>query len=425
MRLLSTLKKHVARLFSMRVMPWLLSGIVMLIGLLITYSLWLNAQQDDNRKLRSTLEYSADVTANNLLSRLNAFQVMMRGVKGHIDGSDHVTSDEFHNYIQSLQLNTHIGLKGVALVKLVTHAEKENHIAENRKQGFPNYKIHPEGKRDLYTPIIAIEPFDSENSKALGFDTLTAPPAQMAMARSRDDNDIRITSHFTLVQDKGKANVHAFVMYLPIYKKGAVLNTVSQRRAAIIGWVDVPFRLNDLIAGLSGEIDPDIDIEIHDSDKLTDESRLYQSDQITHEQRHAKGSLQTIRVLDIAGSHWTILSSTTPAFKARILTTDKSIFVALTGAALTLLSALLTWFLIRGRQSADARYQKLFDQAGDGVLVLNCEHVFLEANNAALHMLGYERDVLLNMRMHDILAARELPRLAPSVKKNNGGQILT
>lgn len=430
MHLLSTLQKHVASLFSMRVMPWLLSGIVMLIGALITYSLWLNAQQDDNRKLRSTLEYSADVTANNLLSRLNAFQVMMRGVKGHIDGSDHVTASEFHSYIQSLQLNTHIGLKGVALVKLVTHAEKDKHITENRKQGFPDYKIHPAGNRDFYTPIVAIEPFDVENAKALGFDTLTAPTAQIAMARSRDDNDIRITSHFTLiqdkvkVQDKGKPNVHAFVMYLPIYKKGAVLNTVSQRRAAITGWVDVPFRLNDLITGLSGEIDPDIDIEIHDSDKLTDESRLYQSDQITHEQRHAKGSLQTMRVLDIAGSHWTILSSTTPAFKARILTTDKSIFVALTGSALTLLSALLTWFLIRGRQSADARYQKLFDQAGDGVLVLNCEHAFLEANNAALQMLGYEHDVLLNMRMHDILAARELPRLAPSVKKVMAGKSL-
>jgi diguanylate cyclase (GGDEF)-like protein/PAS domain S-box-containing protein len=405
-------------------MPWLLSGLVMFTGSLLTYSLWQNAQQDDNKKLRSTLEYSADVTANNILSRLNAFQVMMRGVKGHIDGSDNVTANEFHNYIQSLRLNAHIGLKGVALVKLVKHADKENHIAENRKQGFPNYKIHPEGNRDLYAPIIAIEPFDTENSKALGFDILTAPPAQIATARSRDDNDVRISSHFTLVQDKDKPNVHAFVMYLPIYKKGATLDTLNERRESIIGWVDVPFRLNDLMAGLSGEIDPDIDIEIHDSDKLTDASRLYHSDLVTHEQRRIEGRLQTTRVLDIAGSRWTILSSTTPAFKARILSTDKSIFVALTGSALTLLLALLTWFLMRSRQSADARYQKLFDQAGDGVLVLNCEHAFLEANSAALKMLGYKRDALLDMHMYDILAERELPRLVPSVKKVMAGKTL-
>ena len=424
MTLLSSFKKHVAGLISMKLMPWLLSGLVIFTGSLITYSLWLNAQQDDNKKLRATLEYSADVTANNILSRLNAFQVMMRGVKGHIDGSDYVTAKEFHNYINSLRLDTHIGLRGVALVKLVKPSEKEQHITENRKQGFPNYKIHPEGNRDFYTPIIAIEPVDDENSKALGFDTSTATPARIAMARLRDDNDIRITTHFTLVQDKEKQKVHAFVMYLPIYKKGAVLNTLAERRASISGWVDVPFRLNDLMAGLNGEIDPDIDIEIHDSDKLSDASRLYHSDHVTHEQRHIEGSLQTIRILDIAGSHWTMLSSTTPAFKERILSTDKSIFVALTGIALTLLSGLLTWFLIKSRQSADARYQKLFDQAGDGVLVLNCKHAFLEANNAALQMLGYERDAFFNMHMHDILAVRELPRLAPSVKKVMTGKTL-
>lgn len=423
MNLLPPLKKHVAGLISMRLMPWLLSGLVLLTGAVITYSLWLDAKQDDSKKLRATLEYSADVTASNILSRLNAFQVLMRGVKGHIDGSDNVTSSEFHTYIQSLRLNTLTGIKGVALVELVNHAEKEQHIAKKRRQGFLNYKIHPEGNRDVYTPIVAIEPPDKDNSLALGFDTTTTSPAREAMARSRDDNEVRITSSFTLVQDAGKKNIYAFVMYLPIYKKNAPLNTINQRRESITGWVDVPFRLSDLMAGLSGEIDPDIDIEILDGDKLSDQS-IYHSNKISHEQRLIEGSLQTIRVLEIAGKRWTILSTTTPAFKARILSTDKSIFVALTGIALTLLLALLTWFLMRSRQSADARYQKLFDQAGDGVLILNCNHAFLDANNAALKMLGYERDALLNMHMQDILPAHELTRLVSNVKKIIAGKTL-
>ncbi len=424
MSLLSTLKKHVARLTSMKLMPWLLSGTVMFTGALLTYSLWVSAQQDDSKKLRSNLEYSADVTANNILNRLNAFQVMMRGVKGYIDGSNEVTPDEFHHYIQSLQLDTYTGVRGVALVQLVKDADKASHIQEKRQHGFPDYKIYPEGKRDFYTPITTIEPFDEENSKALGFDTSTASPARIAMARSRDDNDVRLTSLFTLIQDRSKADVHAFVMYLPIYKKGAQLNTLAERRKAITAWVDMPFRLNDLMAGLSGEIDPDIDIEIYDSDKLSDATRLYHSDKVSHIQRHVEGDLQTIRILDIAGSHWTILSSTTPAFKERMISSSKSRLVALTGIALTILLALLTWSLMRGRQSADARYQQLFDQAGDGVLVLNCEHAFLEANNAALQMLGYERNALFKMRMHDILAERELVRLEPSVKKVMSGKVI-
>lgn len=428
MRPFSTLRinvgKYIARFISPWLLPWLLSGLVLVVGALITYNLCQNAKQEDQQKLRAALEYAADVTASNILSRLNAFQVMTRGVKAYIDGSDQVTLAEFHTYIQSLKMNTHMGLRGVALVKIVSHAEKEAHITQHRKQGFPEYKIHPAGNRDFYTPIITIQPFDNENARALGFDTWSLPAAREAMKRARDDNEIRITSHFTLVQDAGKASVHAFVMYLPIYKKGAMLETVSQRREAIAGWVDVPFRLNDLMSGLSGEIDPEIDIEIHDSENISDASRLYHSDNVSYAQRRLEGSLQTSRILHIAGSHWTILSSTTPAFKARILPTDKFSMVAATGIALTLLSALLSWFMVREKQNADERYRKLFDQAGEGVLVLNCAHEFTDANHAALEMLGYERSALLNMRMHDILAARELPRLAPSVKKVMVGKTL-
>lgn len=424
MPLLPILKKYIVSLISSRVMPWLLSGIVLLIGSIFTTNLWWHAQQDDTKKLHIALESSADITANNIRSRLNAFQVMMRGVKGHIDGSNHITANEFHDYIQSLRLEPNLGLKGVGLVNLIKPEEKERHTAEIRKQGFPEYQIKPEGSRDLHAPITHMEPFDKENALALGFDTLTVLPARIAMERSRDANDIRITSHITLVQDTGKSNVYAFVMYLPIYKKGATLNTLTERRAAITGWVDVPFRMNDLMAGLRGEIDSDLDFEIHDGLQLSNISRLYHSDKTYFDERLAEGRLLTSRTLDIGGTRWTMLLSTTPAFEERILTRDKPALVALVGMALTVLLSLLTWFLMRGQQSADARYQKLFDQAGDGVLVLNRDHSFLEVNNAALMLLGYERETLLNMRLSDILAKHELVRLEPTVKDVMAGKPL-
>ncbi len=405
-------------------MAWSLCGLVTLTGALLTYALWQQAKHEDIRKLRSTLEYSADVTVKNILNRLNAYQVMMRGVKGHIDGSDYVTADEFRDYIASLRLDTQAGLKGVALVTLVKHQDKERHIAEKRKQGYPGYTIFPEGIRDFYTPITAIEPLDEENLKALGFDTWTGTSSREAMERSRDDNDIRITSHFTLIQDQERSNSHAFVMYLPIFKKGAPLNTLAERREAIIGWVDAPFRINDLIAGLRGEVDPDVRFEIHDSSKLTDASHLYQSTDSGDRYKNTSNSIQTVRQLKIAGSQWTILFNTTSAFEKRILPHKRPLLIALTGSLLTTLLGLLTWFLVKSFQQADARYQKLFDLASDGVLVLKCDHSFLEANNAALQMLGYERETLLKMRMHDILSKQDHSRLAPSVKKVMTGKSL-
>ena len=38
-----------------------------------------------------------------------------------------------------------------------------------------------------------------------------------------------------------------FLMYLPVYKKGSLHDTLSERRANIIGWAYAPFRVGDLM----------------------------------------------------------------------------------------------------------------------------------------------------------------------------------
>ena len=58
------------------------------------------------------------------------------------------------------------------------------------------------------------------------------------------------------------------------------------------------------------------------------------------------------------------------------------------------------------------RFQNLFEQSMDGILLLSSEsHCFLDANPAALRMLGYSRDELLRLRLPDILAEEKQPRL--------------
>jgi hypothetical protein len=37
-------------------------------------------------------------------------------------------------------------------------------------------------------------------------------------------------------------------MYAPVYRKGSAPTTEAARRANFVGWIDVPFRLNDLMA---------------------------------------------------------------------------------------------------------------------------------------------------------------------------------
>lgn len=49
---------------------------------------------------------------------------------------------------------------------------------------------------------------------------------------------------------------------LPVYTAGGVPETVVSRREQIVGFVDIPFRVVDLMAGLRSEINPALDLDI-------------------------------------------------------------------------------------------------------------------------------------------------------------------
>ena len=389
----------ISNLISHKTIPWLLTCAILLIGLFITYQLWSNALRDNQHKLNVALEDSADVTINNLSARLNAILVIMRGVKGFVDGSENVSSEEFHTYIHSLNLGDKFGVRGIALVELINDENKEQHILQIQKRGLSDYQIKPAGKRDVYAPITLIEPFDALNVQALGLDVLALPSSIKALEEARDTNQARISTRMTLAQDVGSENQHSFVMYLPVYKKNMILNSLEARRNAIIGWVDVPFRIADLMNGFKGEIDDDVEIKIYQSADTSEESFLYR----TAHHEISEQSIVTKRTLEIGGAQWTLLFSPSPAFEARIVRDDKPTLIGLLGITITILTAFLAWFLLSSRQRAENRYQKLFNQAGDGVLVLDFQHRFISANLAALKMLGYEQNALINMQLPDLL----------------------
>ena len=70
---------------------------------------------------------------------------------------------------------------------------------------------------------------------------------------------------------------------------------------------------------------------------------------------------------------------------------------------------------------ADADRRSLFEQMGDGVLLLDQNYRVIEANRPALRMLGYQRDELLNKRLHAVLPAAEHARVPQAVAELAAG----
>ncbi|WP_404360627.1 EAL domain-containing protein [Methylotuvimicrobium sp. KM1] len=398
--------------------PQLLTSLMLLAGLGTTAFSWRHASQADSDNIRTAFELSANQITHIIDNRVNTYKVVMKGVKGFFDGSDDVTLEEFRDYVSALQIQNNLpGIQAVGLAIPVAHADKSRHIAKIRQQNIPNYQIKPDGDREKYAPIIRLEPSTAENRKALGFDIYTEPAAREALQRSRDTGEVIITSRIVLIQDADKTDSYAFVMYLPIYNKKESLESIRDRQSAISAWVDVPFRINDLMAGLHEELNPNIELEIHDGEPQSNQTLMYHSNELATDRLSGDSRLETRRQINIAGRQWTLVMRSTPAFEAGV-SQHHPAFIAKTGITVTLLLGMLTWQLAKGRTSAQQRYRQLFDQSGDGLLLIRqTDHGFIDANPSALRLLGYRHEELLDLQLQDILTHDELPKSTPCADK--------
>jgi two-component system sensor histidine kinase/response regulator len=70
---------------------------------------------------------------------------------------------------------------------------------------------------------------------------------------------------------------------------------------------------------------------------------------------------------------------------------------------------------------ADAERRSLFEQMGDGMLLLDHNYRVIDANRPALRMLGYQRDELLTKRLHTLMPVGEHARLSKAVAELAAG----
>ncbi|MDO9316969.1 MAG: EAL domain-containing protein [Gammaproteobacteria bacterium] len=399
-----------------RHMPVLITTLVMIGGAVITTVLWRETVERDAESLTVNFEAEARRAAVNIKHKLGTFQVVMRGVQGFVRASDEITHDEFARYMDALQFPEQLqGVLGIALVRLFPADQIEAHVALTRASTFPTYNITPPGIRPNYAPIVYIEPLEGDNLAALGFDVLTSETARAAMNRALQSDDIAITAPLALVQDSGREATVSFVMYLPVYREGAPTATLAEREAAIVGWVDVSFRMIDFMAGLRGEFNPDLDIEIHDGEPLSETSLLFHSDGVDHELRQIEERAQLDMTLAVGGRNWTIRVSATPEFEASILPPYRKELVLISGTLITLLLGMLSWLTTRGRASAEHRFQRLFTQAGDGIVLLDLNHRIIDSNPNFQRLIGYSAAELQRHRPHDVMTASERARLEEQI----------
>ena len=226
---------------------WLMLGI----GLLASVFAGLQVKQAIERDAARRFEFTSAQVALRIQERLGAHALILHGGAGLFAGSSSVDRKEWRAYFEKLSANESVpGVQGIGFAKIVPPHQLAAHVAGIRAEGFPEYTVRPPGERAVYTSIIYLEPFKDRNLRAFGFDMFSEPVRRNAMERARDTGKAALSGKVELVQETGKEVQAGTLMYFPVYRNGAPLNTLEQRRAALVGWTYSPFRMQDLMGGI-------------------------------------------------------------------------------------------------------------------------------------------------------------------------------
>lgn len=345
---LSRASRALIRFHLFRLLPWL----VLAIGLLVTYQLWKNAQRETQLALQTEFNFHVLDASRQVERQMLAYEQMLRGVQGMFAASDSVTRGEFHAYVNALNLEKNYpGIQGLSFTLLVPKERKDKHIAAVRSEGFPDYAIWPDGARVTYTSVLYLEPFYGRNLQAFGYDNHADPVRRAAMERVRDTGLCTISAKLKLVQEVDSHVQAGFLMWLPVYKNGTAQSTADERHGNLVGWIGAAFRMDDLMASIFDMHDRQLDIEIYDGKKMSDQTLMHDRDNIRRDKGSPESSFQNIRLLEIGGHNWTMVLTSLAGFDQR-LKDQKPKFIALAGITVSILLALIAGILVHSRYRA-------------------------------------------------------------------------
>ncbi len=243
---------------------WRTAWIVLAIGLAITATAAVYVHSRVDELAERAFTFHCNEVQNAISGRLDDHARILLGGAALFNASDSVSREEWRIFTKHQKVETQLpGIQGIGFSLLIPRAELARHIQAIRDEGFPEYRVKPEGDREFYSSIIYLEPFSDRNLRAFGYDMFSEAVRREAMELARDTDYATLSGKVVLVQETDKNAQAGTLMYVPVYRKGMPTDTVEHRRAALHGWVYSPYRMRDLMGGILGGRDLEKEQRLH------------------------------------------------------------------------------------------------------------------------------------------------------------------
>ncbi|MDO6562307.1 CHASE domain-containing protein [Amphritea sp. 1_MG-2023] len=397
-----------------------IAWIILFISLVLTGLAWYISDSAVKQRAGERFQFQAHDVRTAIEQRMQEYAMALRAGIGLFNVANDLNRTDWKAFTDTLDLQEHFpGIQGLGYAVMVTADNLTAHQKAIRAEGFWDYRIKPQGDRDLYSAIVYLEPFDWRNQRAFGYDMYSEPTRRKAMDIARDTGAPAVSGRVTLVQETEEDIQYGFLMYYPLYRVGEPIETVVQRRQALVGYVFSAFRMGDLMYGILGADQGNIDFEIYDGSQASTDTILYNNVPGVKTRLGAENSqltFESLEVLDVGGHNWSLYLYSRPGYLTGAEASQPTI-VAICGLVVDLLLFLIVANLSSSQKAAqrlakamthelrvsEERHRLLFSNAGVAMLLSDPDDGrIIDANVTALRFYGYQIDMFKRMTLDSL-----------------------
>ncbi len=343
---------------------------------------------------------------------------VLHSIRALFDASTGVTRSEFAAFVRGA-VARHPSVYALEWIPRVEAKDRAAYEAAARADGFAGFQFTEEdgtalrraGERPWYLPLYYMEP---PNLVALGFDEAAEPARRVMAARACDEATAIVSARLRLVQDD--PSIVSVIVFEPVFRHGAAITTIDQRREALLGYAGVVFRIASVLEGVGNDAMLDgYDVALFDDD-ATGDRVMYSSAGASIPRDD--DPLRWSTAFPFAGRSWTLVLTERPwrtAARARDGWTTLG-----AGLVLSILAGLAAWAIttiLRLRGQVDVARQlgqyTLVEKIGEGGMgvVYRAHHAMLRRPTAikliqagagaalAERVARFEREVQLTSRL--------------------------
>jgi PAS domain S-box-containing protein len=389
-----------------------LLALAVLVGsLVLVFATWQSVRQRELRAAEAVFAAETAEVADLLQQRLVHYELVTRGGAALFASVARPTQQQWASYVEGMNIEERFpAMVGLGYAAYVDGGRIGELQTEWREAGNGLLEVYPRGAREIYGPILYLEPKIAANIQAMGYDMYSQPTRRAAMQAALESGEARLSGPVQLVQD-GETRSTGLLIYLPVYRGGERPADSEARRMLMRGWVYVPFRMRPFVSASLGNIRREARFRIYDvtggDEVLLFTNAFGQSDE--------PPAFRYSRPMRLYGRDWRIDFDSPPLDVAvpRLQPLENSLALGILasllmyGIAWTLArtearASAIAWRLTEDYRRSEQRFRSAMQYSAIGKALLDSRGVIVEANPALGAIVGRSPESLVGVELRTL-----------------------